>query len=50
MLGTGAIARAVAALDPAPTVLVSASAIGYYGDTGDVAVDESGPKGIGFAR
>ena len=36
-LGTGTIARAVAALDPAPSVLVSASAMGYYGDTGDVA-------------
>ncbi len=46
--GTGAIARAVAALDPAPSVLISASAIGYYGDTGDDAVDESGPKGVGF--
>ena len=48
-LGTGAIARAVAALDPAPSVLVSASAMGYYGNTGDVAVDETGPKGTGFA-
>ncbi|MFC0437316.1 TIGR01777 family oxidoreductase [Kutzneria buriramensis] len=29
-------------------VLVNASAVGFYGDTGDQAVDESGPKGQGF--
>ncbi len=47
-MGTDTIARAVAALEPTPTVLVSASAIGYYGDTGDAPVDETGPKGRGF--
>ena len=47
--GTGTIARAVAAMAEPPEVLVSASAIGYYGDTGGVAVDESGPKGSSFA-
>ena len=46
--GTHAIARAMAALDPRPRVLVSASAIGYYGDTGDRIVDESSPAGKGF--
>jgi len=46
--GTGTIARAVAELDPAPSVLVSASAIGYYGDTGSRAVDETAPRGAGF--
>ncbi len=46
--GTHAIVRAVCALDPKPSVLVSASAIGYYGDTGDRAVDESAPAGTGF--
>lgn len=46
--GTGTIARAVAALDPAPAVLVSASAIGFYGDTGDRVVDETAPRGAGF--
>jgi uncharacterized protein (TIGR01777 family) len=29
-------------------VLVNASAVGFYGDTGDRVVDESGPKGRGF--
>jgi uncharacterized protein (TIGR01777 family) len=47
--GTSAIARAVARLDQPPQVLVSASAIGYYGDTGDRVVDESAPAGEGFA-
>jgi uncharacterized protein len=31
-----------------PGVLVCASAVGYYGDTGDVVVDESTPRGAGF--
>ncbi len=46
--GTTTIAHAVAALDPKPAVLLSASAIGYYGDTGDRPVDESAPRGEGF--
>ncbi|MEU7531726.1 TIGR01777 family oxidoreductase [Saccharothrix sp. NPDC042600] len=29
-------------------VLVNASAIGYYGDTGDAVVDETAPSGTGF--
>jgi uncharacterized protein len=41
--GTTTIARAVASLDPKPAVLVSASATGWYGDTGDREVDESAP-------
>lgn len=47
--GTATLARALAALDTPPAVLVSASAIGYYGDTGDTAVDESAPAGTSFA-
>ncbi len=46
--GTSTIAHAVAALDPKPAVLLSASAIGYYGDTGDRLVDESASRGEGF--
>ena len=46
--GTDTIARAMAALDPKPRVLVSASAIGFYGDTGDRVVTETDPAGHGF--
>ncbi len=46
--GTRTIATALASLDHRPAVLVSASAIGFYGDTGDTAVDESAPAGSGF--
>lgn len=46
--GTDTIARAMASLDPKPRVLVSASAIGFYGDTGDRAVTEMDPAGEGF--
>jgi uncharacterized protein len=31
-----------------PSVLLSGSAVGWYGDTGDRAVDESEPAGTGF--
>ncbi|MEV6960438.1 TIGR01777 family oxidoreductase [Streptomyces sp. NPDC051207] len=48
--GTAALAGALAALDPGtrPRVFVNGSAIGFYGDTGDRAVDESAPPGEGF--
>jgi hypothetical protein len=46
--GTRTIATACASLSPAPKVLLSSSAIGYYGDTGEAAVDESAPSGAGF--
>ncbi|MDG9716142.1 TIGR01777 family oxidoreductase [Streptomyces sp. DH24] len=48
--GTAALAGALAALDPGerPRVFVNGSAIGFYGDTGDRAVDESAPAGEGF--
>jgi hypothetical protein len=45
VLSTRALAGALARLSPRPSVLVSASAIGYYG--GD-APDESAPAGKGF--
>ncbi|MFE0514615.1 TIGR01777 family oxidoreductase [Streptomyces sp. NPDC058964] len=48
VLGTAALAEAVAALDEPPRVFVSGSAIGIYGDTGDRAVDENTPPGDGF--
>lgn len=46
--GTHTIVKAITALDPMPRVLVSASAIGWYGDTGDRMVDETAPAGTGF--
>ena len=48
VLGTAALAEALAGLDTPPKVLVSGSAIGYYGDTGERVVDESAPPGDGF--
>jgi uncharacterized protein len=45
---TRTLATAMAAAEPCPAVLVCASAIGYYGDTADRAVDESAPSGRGF--
>ena len=45
---TRTIATAMTQLSHRPSVLVSASAIGYYGDTGDAPVDETSPKGTGF--
>lgn len=46
VLGTGAVARAVAGAGT--PVLLSASAIGFYGDTGDTLTDETGRRGTGF--
>ncbi|MER7915426.1 MULTISPECIES: TIGR01777 family oxidoreductase [unclassified Streptomyces] len=46
--GTRAIARACADAEVPPRVLVSASATGYYGDTGERIVDESAPAGDDF--
>lgn len=44
--GTRTIAQACAALSP--RVLLSGSAIGYYGNTGESGIDESAPAGSGF--
>ncbi|MFD9006429.1 TIGR01777 family oxidoreductase [Streptomyces sp. NPDC059582] len=48
VLGTTALAEAVAALDRPPRVFVNGSAIGFYGDTGDRVADEDTPAGRGF--
>ncbi|MFE9429848.1 TIGR01777 family oxidoreductase [Streptomyces sp. NPDC006640] len=48
VLGTATLAEAVASLDEPPRVFVNGSAIGFYGDTGSRAVDESAPPGDGF--
>jgi uncharacterized protein len=48
VLGTRALAGALARLSPPPATLVAASAIGWYGDTGDREVDETAPAGQAF--
>jgi uncharacterized protein (TIGR01777 family) len=48
VLGTGLVAATVAELDPRPSVMVSASAIGWYGDRGDEILDETAQQGTGF--
>ncbi|MEU9501804.1 TIGR01777 family oxidoreductase [Streptomyces sp. NPDC048196] len=48
VLGTRALAEALASMDVPPRVFVSGSAIGYYGDTGDRRTDEGAPAGHGF--
>jgi len=46
--GTQALAGALAAMATPPAVLLSGSAIGWYGDTGGREVTESDPAGSGF--
>jgi hypothetical protein len=46
--GTRSLVRALGALPVRPTVLVSASAIGYYGSRGDEILAESAAPGSGF--
>ncbi len=46
--GTRTIVRAMAELDPRPEVLVSASAVGWYGDRDDELLTESSEGGTGF--
>lgn len=46
--GTHNLAGAIAGLERKPRVLISQSAIGYYGDRGEAIVDESSDSGEGF--
>ena len=48
VLGTRALAGALAKLSSPPATLIAASAIGWYGDTGDREVDETAPAGSTF--
>jgi uncharacterized protein (TIGR01777 family) len=48
VLGTDLLASTLATLDRKPSVLVSASAIGWYGDRGDEILDETAAQGSGF--
>jgi uncharacterized protein (TIGR01777 family) len=47
-LGTRNLVAGLRAADPRPPVLVSASAVGYYGPHGDEPLDETAPAGSGF--
>lgn len=46
--GTHNLVQAIEALERRPRVLVSQSAVGYYGDRGETAVDEGDGPGEGF--
>jgi uncharacterized protein (TIGR01777 family) len=46
---TRLLTEALASLDPKPSVVLSGSAIGFYGDTGDRFVDEDAPAAHDFA-
>jgi uncharacterized protein (TIGR01777 family) len=48
VLGTRNLVLGLAALENRPRVLVSASAVGYYGDRGDEEISETSPAGHGF--
>ena len=47
-LGTRNLVAGIEAADPRPRVLISSSAVGYYGPHGDEEVDERTPAGDGF--
>lgn len=46
--GTTTISAAMASAEPRPKVLLSASAVGFYGDGGDRLLIETDPAGDGF--
>jgi uncharacterized protein len=46
--GTTLLATTLASLDPRPSVLLSGSAVGIYGDGGEAELTESSPRGTGF--
>ncbi|MDX2199903.1 MAG: TIGR01777 family oxidoreductase [Phycisphaerae bacterium] len=48
VLGTQLLARSLASLDPKPRLLLSAAAIGIYGNRGDELRDETSPAGDSF--
>ena len=48
IMGTRGLVGALTAMSPPPGVLISASAVGWYGDTGGREVDETAPSGSGF--
>jgi hypothetical protein len=47
-LGTARLVEGLAQAEPRPRVLVTASAVGYYGARGSERLDEAAPPGTGF--
>jgi uncharacterized protein (TIGR01777 family) len=48
LTSTTLLATAMVSLDPLPSVFLSGSAVGYYGDTGDREVEETSAAGTDF--
>ncbi|HMP90022.1 MAG TPA: TIGR01777 family oxidoreductase [Kiritimatiellia bacterium] len=48
VVATGYLAEALASLSPRPKTLISASAVGYYGDRDDERLTEESPAGKGY--
>lgn len=46
--GTGSLVDGIATLHTPPRVMISASAMGFYGDRGDDLLDENAPSGHGW--
>jgi len=46
--GTDLLAAEIARMSRPPKLLISASAVGYYGHQGDRVIDENQPRGSGF--
>ena len=46
--GTKRLCESLAALPSPPPTLITASAVGFYGDRGSAIIDESSPAGQGF--
>ena len=46
---TGELVRRISAAEHKPAVLLSGSAVGYYGDRGDTVLDENAGAGAGFS-
>jgi len=48
LIGTRLLAEGIKAMKKRPEALISSSAIGFYGDSGDSALTETSPAGTGF--
>ena len=46
--GTKALYEALSALEKKPSIIITASALGYYGSQGSTQLDETSPVGSGF--